>query len=51
MEICWTILRFFGYDNSLLIKQELWDDKTMKESELKEARCFELKKGSADFLV
>lgn len=31
MEICWTILRFFGYDNDLLIKEELWNDKSIPD--------------------
>ena len=34
LEICWTILRFFGYENSLEIKQELWDDHTVSEKDL-----------------
>ena len=50
MEICWTILRFFGYENSLEIKRELWDDHTVPEKDLKTARCFELKKVAVDFL-
>lgn len=50
MEICWTILRFFGYSNSLEIKDELWDDHTIAENELSGARCFEIKKGAIDFL-
>lgn len=29
MEICWQILRFFGYDNNLQIRQSLWDDNTI----------------------
>ncbi len=50
MDTCWTILRFFGYDNQLYIKQELWDDHTISDVELERARCFELKKGAIDFL-
>jgi len=41
MEICWAILRYFGYDNNLDIKPELWDDQTIPEEDLKECRSFE----------
>lgn len=51
MDTCWTILRFYGYDNQLYIRQELWDDHTISDVELERARCFELKKGAIDFLA
>jgi|LakMenEpi03Aug12_release.lakeMendotaPanAssembly.Ray.scaffolds.fasta_scaffold373468_1 hypothetical protein len=50
MQICWAILRHFGYDNNLQIKQELWDDHTVNDSELENARSFELTKVAVDFL-
>ena len=50
MEICWTILRHFGYDNTLKIRQDLWDEHSLSDNELDSARSFELTKASADFL-
>ena len=50
MEICWTILRFFGYDNDLLIKEDLWNDKSISDEILEKSRCFELKPGVVKFL-
>jgi len=34
MEVCWTILRYFGYDNELRIVRSLWDDGTIAEEDL-----------------
>ena len=51
MEICWTILRYFGYDNELRITRDLWDDNSITDEELAEARAFELKKDSLKFLT
>ncbi len=50
MEICWTVLRFFGYDNDLRIVQKLWDDQSIPKLDLESARCFELKKGAIEYL-
>lgn len=50
MQICWSILRHFGYENTLHIKSELWDDGTISDFELNHARCFELKKQAIEFL-
>ena len=50
MEICWTILRFFGYDNDLLIKEDLWNDKSISDEILEKSSCFELKPGVVKFL-
>ena len=50
MQICWTILRHFGYENTLHIKSELWDDGTISDFEMNHARCFELKKQAIEFL-
>jgi len=51
MEICWQILRYFGYDNNLQIRTALWDDNTVSIQELENARSFEFKKGVVNFLV
>jgi hypothetical protein len=51
MEICWTILRYFGYDNELRILQNLWDDKSIPDEDLEQARAFELKKDCLTFLA
>ncbi len=50
MEICWTILRHYGYDNQLQIRQQLWDDHSLSDNELDGARSFELTKVAVDFL-
>ena len=50
MEICWSILRHFGYQNDLRIRQSLWDDQTIENSELANARSFELKRNAIEFL-
>ena len=50
MEVCWTILRYFGYDNELRIVRSLWDDGTISDETLAEARAFELKKNCLTFL-
>ena len=51
MEICWAILRYFGYDNNLDIKQELWDDNTITEQDLQESRSFELHTACSEYLA
>jgi hypothetical protein len=48
MEVCWAILRFFGYDNDLMIREELWNDKSF--TNLEDARSIELKKGAYKFI-
>lgn len=50
MEICWIILRHFGYDNDLRIVSSLWDDKSISDEDLEEAHAFELKKDALTFL-
>ena len=50
MEICWTILRYFGYDNDLRIVKSLWDDGSIAEADLVSGRAFELKRDSLVFL-
>ena len=51
MEICWLILRYFGYDDQLRIVDKMWDDGTISDSDLQKARSFELKKAARDHLV
>ena len=51
MEVCWTILRYFGYDNELKIVKNLWDDGSIPDEDLAEARAFELKKDCLQFLA
>ena len=51
MDICWTMLRHFGYDNHLLIKKSIWDDKTIDSETLIKARSLELTDKCAFFLV
>ena len=51
MEICWTILRYFGYDNELRVVRNLWDDASIPNEDLEEARAFELKKDCLTFLA
>ena len=51
MEVCWTILRYFNYEDSLEIVPSVCDDKTISESTLVGARSFELKPSAVDFLV
>lgn len=50
MEICWIILRHFGYDNELKIVSNLWDDKSIADEELEMAHAFELKNDALTFL-
>lgn len=51
MEICWAILRHFDYDDQLNIVQHKWDDETISDQVLEEARSFELRPSSKAFLV
>ena len=52
MEVCWTVLRYFNYDDELqIVKHVCWDDKSMDNSMLTMARSFELKKPAFDFLI
>lgn len=51
MEVCWSILRYYGYDDQLHLVRELWDDQTIPNETLEKARSFELKKSAVDFLV
>lgn len=50
MEICWIILRHFGYDNELKIVSSLWDDKSITDAQLEKAHAFELKNDALAFL-
>ena len=50
MEICWTVLRFFDYDDQLNILQSKSNDKTISGIDLIEARSFELKASCLNFL-
>ena len=50
MEICWTILRYFGYDDKLQIVESMWDDGTISHQNLEQARSFEFKKSAITFL-
>ena len=34
MEVCWTILRWFKYDDKLQIDEKEWDDGTIDDNEL-----------------
>lgn len=52
MEVSWQILRHFGYDNNLELKESLWSqDSCLSDQEIKTARSFELTKGASDFLA
>ena len=51
MEICWAILRYYDYDDQLSIIQSKWDDETIPDNVLEEARSFELGQSSKLFLV
>jgi len=50
MEICWTVLRKFDYDDQLNILQSKWDDHSIEPEELMEARSFELRQSCLAFL-
>jgi hypothetical protein len=41
-QTCWKLLNHFGYDNHLMIKKQIWDDKSISEQILATARSFEL---------
>lgn len=43
-------MRHFGYQNDLHIKQDIWDDQTICDAELRSARCFELTRTATNFL-
>ena len=51
MEICWKILRHFDYNDELRIVRDLWDDNSIEDEELEEARAFELKNDCLKFLT
>ena len=42
MEICWAILRYFDYDDQLNIVQTKWDDESIPDNDLENARSLEL---------
>ena len=42
MEICWKILRHFGYDDQLNLEQGLIEDNTVTHAALIGARSIEL---------
>ena len=43
MEVCWTILRWFKYDDKLQVDEKEWDDGSITEQDLQQARSFELR--------
>ncbi|CDW77076.1 mitochondrial rho 1 [Stylonychia lemnae] len=49
-QTCWSILRHFGYDDKLLIKQNLWDDGSVKDEDLDNCKSVELSKSSWQYL-
>ena len=51
MDIVWTILRYYGYDNELRIFSNIWDDESIPNEDLEEARAFELKRDCLTFLA
>ena len=51
MEVCWTILRYFGYDNDLRLLRNLWDNDSISQDVIERARAFELKKECLTFLA
>ena len=50
MQTSWQILRHYGYDNSLQLRESLWDDHSIGGAELDSARSFELTKGASEFV-
>jgi hypothetical protein len=51
MEVCWTILRYFSYQDDLELVSSVWDDQSISDSALISARSFEIKKSAEDFLI
>ena len=51
MEICWKILRHFGYDDKLSLEQGLIEDNTVSSDALSASRSIELNQGCVLFLV
>ena len=51
MEICWAILRYFDYDDQLNIVQTKWDDETIPDNDLENARSLELTQPCKEFLA
>ena len=49
-QTCWTILRHFGYDDKLQIKQSLWDDDSVSEEELLGCKNVELSRDAIQYL-
>ena len=43
-------MKHFGYDSSLLLKKQLWDDKSLSDEMFKVARSFELKQEAINYL-
>ena len=41
-QTCWRLLKYYGYDSSLRLKESLWDDRSISEKVLKSARSFQL---------
>ena len=41
-QTCWKLLKHFGYDAKLQLKKQLYDDKTISDETLENARSFEL---------
>lgn len=49
-QTCWKILKHFGYDSNLLLRKQLWDDRSMSDDVFKVARSFELRQEAITYL-
>jgi len=49
-QTCWTILRHFGYNEKLQIRQNIWDDGSLKDEDIEECKNTELSKDANQYL-
>ncbi len=49
-QTCWKILRHFGYDDQLQIREQMWDDQSIGEQDLENCRSVELTKEATTYL-
>jgi hypothetical protein len=49
-QTCWTILRHFGYNDKLQIRENLWDDGSIKDEELYSCKNIEVAKDANSYL-
>ena len=49
-QTCWTILRYFGYDDKLQLKETLLEDNSVTPEEIERSKNIELSQDSITYL-